>query len=282
MQFNQNQGSSRRYTVIKNSNRGPHQKGILQGFRKIDPDKWEFANESFLKGQKQFLKNIRRRKSTPPAPAPASPASPPPPPSQRQPTVPCVELGRFGSDAEADTLRRDRQVLLTELVKLRQQQQITRAYLHQMELRLQSTERRQQHMMGFLARAMRNPDFIRQLVRQKERRRRREIEEAAAAEEGRKRRQRQRQIECSVKAEKVEFGEVSELEALALEMQGLGRKRGQEEIESGNYYRDLDEGFWEELLSGEIAGGVWRDEGEEEEDVGVLADRLGFLGSGQL
>ncbi|CAA0832145.1 Heat stress transcription factor A-6b [Striga hermonthica] len=272
------EGASGRNTVIENSNKCPHPKGILQGFRKIDPDKWEFANESFHRGQKQLLKNIRRRKSTPPAPAPASPASPAPSPSQRQPTVPCVELGRFGSDAEADTLRRDRQVLLTELVKLRQQQQITRAYLHQMELRLQSTERRQQHMMGFLARAMRNPDFIRKLVRQKEGRRRREIEEAEAAEEeGGKR--RRRQIECPVKAEKVDFGEVSELEALALEMQGIGRKRGQGEIERGNYERDLDEGFWEELLSEEITGDIGRDEREEEEeeeDVRVLADRYFF------
>ncbi|KAL8530478.1 hypothetical protein ACS0TY_007500 [Phlomoides rotata] len=237
---------------------------LMQGFRKIDPDKWEFSNEAFLKDQKHLLRNIRRRKTTNALQAL---------PSQRAGGH-CVEVGRFGLDAEIDSLRRDKQVLFMELVKLRQQQMNTRAYLQQMEMRLQGTERKQQQMMSFLARAMQNPEFIHQLVQQKEKRK--ELEEAVS----KKRRRPIKAGESSrggnrVKVEPMEF-EVSELEALALEMQGIGRVK-LEDLDGverdGIYDKELDDGFWEELLN----------EGFDEvgmgEDVNVLADRLGFLGS---
>lgn len=244
---------------------------MLQGFRKIDADKWEFANEAFLRGQKHLLKHIRRRK-----------ASAPPPLPPQQGVEHCVEVGRFEVEAEVDELRRDKQVLVMELVKLRQQQKTTRAYLQQMEARLQSTEKKQQQMLSFLARAMQNPEFLHQLVRHKERRRR-EIEEAASKKRRRPIEAADQAASSSVKAEPMEFGEmygfqVSELEALALEMQGFGRGKWEEaeELEMGSYDRELDDGFWEELLN---EGFDEESRDGEGEDVSVLADRLGFLGS---
>lgn len=250
---------------------------FLQGFRKIDADKWEFANDSFIRGQKHLLRNIRRRK------APSQPL-----PQQQTVVGPCLELGRFGQDSEVDRLRRDKQVMMMELVKLRQQQQNTRAYIQQMEFRLQGTEKKQQQMMRFLARAMQNPDIIHQLVQQKQKNK--ELEEAMT-------KKRRRPIEAGessqIKVEPLEFGDpygpqVSELEALALEMQGFGRAKWEpeedeevEELESYDHDKELDEGFWEELLNegfDEVSKNEEEGE-EEEEDVNVLADRLGFLGS---
>lgn len=189
-----------------------------------------------------------------------------------------MEVGRFGVEAEVDELRRDKQVLVMELVKLRQQQQTTRAYLQQMEARLQSTEKKQQQMLSFIARAMQNPEFLHQLLRHKERRR--EIEEAASKKRRRPIEAADQAASSSVKAEPMElYGfQVSELEALALEMQGFGRGKWEEaeELETESYHRELDDGFWEELLN---EGFDEESRDGEGEDVSVLADRLGFLGS---
>ncbi|KAI3459424.1 hypothetical protein Pfo_016087 [Paulownia fortunei] len=134
------------------------------GFRKVDPDKWEFANEGFLRGQRHLLKSIRRRKT------PSNPQA------SNQGLDSCVEVGMYGLDAEIDRLRRDKQVLMVELVKLRQQQQNTKSYLKAMEQRLKGTELKQQQTMSFLARAIQKPTFLQQIVQQKDRRK--ELEEA--------------------------------------------------------------------------------------------------------
>ncbi|KAK8515424.1 hypothetical protein V6N12_075466 [Hibiscus sabdariffa] len=128
------------------------------GFRKIDPDRWEFANEGFLGGQKHLLKTIRRRRNLVQS-------------SHHQGGGACVELGQFGLDEELERLKRDRSVLLTEIVRLRQQQQHSRDRVVAMEERLQSTERKQQQIMSFLAKALRNPTFIQQFARQRQVRR---------------------------------------------------------------------------------------------------------------
>ncbi|GFP86040.1 heat stress transcription factor a-6b [Phtheirospermum japonicum] len=148
------------------------------GFRKVDPDKWEFANEGFLRGQKHLLKNIKRRSNK------SSSSSSTISSFQASNNNSCVEVGKFGLDAEIDRLRRDKHVLMSELVKLRQQQQHTNSYIEEMEKRLMGTELKQKQTMGFLAKAMKNPDFLHQIVHQKEKMK--ELEELI----GKKRRKR--------------------------------------------------------------------------------------------
>ena len=42
-----------------------HSCHVLQGFRKSDPDQWQFSNERFIRGRKDLLRDIHRRKTTP-------------------------------------------------------------------------------------------------------------------------------------------------------------------------------------------------------------------------
>ncbi|XP_068650518.1 heat stress transcription factor A-1-like [Aristolochia californica] len=136
------------------------------GFRKVDPDRWEFANEGFLRGQKHLLKSINRRK-------PSHALSQPQQPQGQSPSVgACVEVGKFGLEEEIERLKRDKNVLMQELVRLRQQQQATDHQLQTLGQRLQGMEQRQQQMMSFLAKAMQSPGFLAQLVQQNDSNRR--------------------------------------------------------------------------------------------------------------
>ncbi|KDP30379.1 hypothetical protein JCGZ_17108 [Jatropha curcas] len=132
------------------------------GFRKVDPDRWEFANEGFLRGQKHLLRSISRRK-----PAHGhSHQQTQQPHGQSSSVGACVEVGKFGLEEEVERLKRDKNVLMQELVRLRQQQQTTDSQLQTMVQRLQGMEQRQQQMMSFLAKAMQSPGFLAQFVQQ--------------------------------------------------------------------------------------------------------------------
>ncbi|KAI7748691.1 hypothetical protein M8C21_000340 [Ambrosia artemisiifolia] len=118
------------------------------GFRKVDPDRWEFASEGFLGGQRHLLKTIRRRRTV------VQPLQP------KQEFGSCIEIGQYGIEEELEGLKRDRGLLMAEIVRLRQLQQHSKDKLMSIENRLRATERKQQSMMGFLAKAFSNPEFL--------------------------------------------------------------------------------------------------------------------------
>lgn len=124
----------------------------MQGFRKVDPDRWEFANAGFLGGQKHLLKTIKRRRN---ATLPGI---------QQQGGGACVELGHYGIEEELERLGHDRSMLSEEILKLRQQQQDSKNIIVAMENKIQSMESKQQQMMNFLARAVRNPKLMQQYM----------------------------------------------------------------------------------------------------------------------
>lgn len=127
------------------------------GFRKVDPDRWEFANEGFLRGQSHLLRTIIRKK-----PAQVHNQQP----GAQSSLGPCVEVGKFGLEEEVERLKRGKNVLMQELVRLRQQQQTIDNQLQSTVQRLQGMEQRQQQMMSFLAKAVNSPGFLAQFVQQ--------------------------------------------------------------------------------------------------------------------
>jgi heat shock transcription factor, other eukaryote len=138
---------------------------FYQGFHKVDPDRWEWANEGFVKDQKHLLKTIKRKKKTsqetPDLPqAPVKPA----------PGTENIEIGNYGGlKKEVETLTRDKTLLMQQLVDLRHYQQSSNLELQNLIQRLHVMEQNQQQMMALLAIVVQNPDFLNQLVQQQHR-----------------------------------------------------------------------------------------------------------------
>uniref|UniRef100_A0A803N6R1 HSF-type DNA-binding domain-containing protein n=1 Tax=Chenopodium quinoa TaxID=63459 RepID=A0A803N6R1_CHEQI len=125
------------------------------GFRKVDPDKWEFANEGFLRGSRQLLKNIHRRKST-----------------QSQQLTPYggSSSSESGIGSEIEKLKKEKSALMQEVVELQEQQRGTAEHVERVKDKIQASEQRQKQMVSFLAKVLQNPVFVDRLKQMKEQR----------------------------------------------------------------------------------------------------------------
>lgn len=141
------------------------------GFRKADPDRWEFSNDLFTRGGRAQLARIHRRKAAAGgggggggggstsargnaragalAPAPRA-----------------LELGAFGGLADAvDALKRDKDLLVHELVRLRQAQAASDGALRALQARVDAADAHTARMYGWLASvAQSNPALAAQLL----------------------------------------------------------------------------------------------------------------------
>ncbi|KAM7263498.1 hypothetical protein ACFE04_001181 [Oxalis oulophora] len=123
------------------------------GFRKIDTDRWEFANEAFQRGQKHLLKTIQRRKS----------------PNSQQGGAHfalSTETGQSGLE-DIENLRKEKTLLMQEMIELQQQHRGTTRHMETVNKRLQDAEQRQKQMVSFLGKLVQNPAFVARLQQSK-------------------------------------------------------------------------------------------------------------------
>ncbi|KAM5547347.1 hypothetical protein ABKV19_001710 [Rosa sericea] len=124
-----------------------------KGFKKVDPDRWEFANEGFQGGKKHLLKSIKRRSRY-----------------KKQPqgsNVSSNSTKKAGLEVQLETLNKDQDVLKLEILNLKQQQKYSQHQLTAVEERIRSSECKQQRMLLFLTKTPRKPNFVEQLMQKR-------------------------------------------------------------------------------------------------------------------
>lgn len=114
-------------------------------FKKIDPDRWEFANELFQKGKKHLLRDIKRRTNQTQIMQKQADFEP-----QTNPTI----------ESELKILKKDRTALRQEILKMKQQQESTDKHLEMVQERMRRMEFKQQQLLVFMSKAFRNPIFV--------------------------------------------------------------------------------------------------------------------------
>ncbi|WVY93568.1 hypothetical protein V8G54_032656 [Vigna mungo] len=120
------------------------------GFRKIHPERWEFANDEFVKDQKHLLKNIHRRK---------------PIHSHSHPPGSIVDPERAAFEEEIEKLSREKTSLESNIHNFKQHQSTAKLQLEDFLQRLETTEKRQKQLLNFFEKALQNPSFVEHLSR---------------------------------------------------------------------------------------------------------------------
>ncbi|TVU33184.1 hypothetical protein EJB05_24970 [Eragrostis curvula] len=119
------------------------------GFRKVDPDRWEFAHVAFLRGQTQLLRQIVRRSSGNGGGG-----------SKRKDDAGAAALLDAAGDVDADGAAS----VAMEVVRLKREQRAIEDRVAAMWRRVQETERRPKQMLAFLVKVAGDPQVLRRLL----------------------------------------------------------------------------------------------------------------------
>uniref|UniRef100_A0A1D1YD84 Heat stress transcription factor A-4b n=1 Tax=Anthurium amnicola TaxID=1678845 RepID=A0A1D1YD84_9ARAE len=124
------------------------------GFRKIDPNQWEFANDEFMRGQMHLLKNIHRRKPVH-SHSLHNPSS----------SGPLTEAERQEFEEEIERLKQEKCMFIAALQKHKHGLELQ---MQSLEGRLYNLEHRQRQLMAFLTQVVHKHGFLSNLVQQSE------------------------------------------------------------------------------------------------------------------
>ncbi|CAN1847359.1 Heat stress transcription factor A-4c [Linum perenne] len=119
------------------------------GFRKVDPEQWEFANEDFIRGQPHLMKNIHRRK---------------PVHSHSMQNIqvqgssnPLTDSERQSLKHDIARLKHDKEMLVLELQRKEQERRAFELQMQALREKFQELETRQQTIASCLTEALKKP-----------------------------------------------------------------------------------------------------------------------------
>ncbi|KAG6594525.1 Heat stress transcription factor A-4a, partial [Cucurbita argyrosperma subsp. sororia] len=121
------------------------------GFKKVDPERWEFANEDFEKGRPDLLRNIHRRK---------------PVHSHSLQNVqgqgcssPLLDLERKRFEEEVERLKHTNEKLLLESQKHEQENRELQLQMQLMKDQFRCIQQQQQMLLSIVAHALQKPEL---------------------------------------------------------------------------------------------------------------------------
>ncbi|TKY71880.1 Heat stress transcription factor A-4a [Spatholobus suberectus] len=125
------------------------------GFRKIDPEQWEFANDDFIRGQPHLLKNIHRRKPVHSHSLQNLPG---------QGATPLTESERLSLADEIEKLKHDKEQLLQELERHEQEWKMYEVQLRCSTDRLEKLEKKHENMLSSVSQVLQKPGIALNLL----------------------------------------------------------------------------------------------------------------------